>query len=61
MLIFSKRNALAKECEKWLKENGCAKEPVNVVTWLEIKGLLDESACEKLIKEIKEANNGKRS
>jgi len=40
-MIFSKRMALAKAFEKWADENGVAKTPASVVSFLYGHGLLD--------------------
>lgn len=51
MLIFSKRLALEKLFLKWAKENGAATTPLNVVTFLQINGLLNEERTEEFLTE----------
>lgn len=53
MLFFSERNNLAKLFEKWCKENNAAICSVNMVTFLETKGLLNEDKIKELLKEEK--------
>lgn len=53
MLFFSERNKLAKMFEEWCKENNYAICSVNCISFLQMKGLLDE----KKVKEV--LDNGK--
>lgn len=41
-MIFSKRYKLAKEFEKWCEETGSENHPLNVITYLDIKGHLKD-------------------
>lgn len=53
-MIFSKRMALAKAFEKWADENGVAKTPASVVTFLYGYGLLNVDAAGQFILEHSE-------
>lgn len=50
-MIFSKRMALAKAFEKWADENGVAKTPASVVTFLYGYGVLDVQASFRIIEQ----------
>ena len=50
MLFFSERNKIAKMFEEWCKENNCAICSVNCITFLAMKGLLDENKIKEVIK-----------
>lgn len=42
MLLFSQRHALEKLFIKWAEENGVAKTPLSVISFLQINELLDK-------------------
>ena len=46
-MLFSKRYALAKEFEEWRKVNNADDSTINVITFLQTKGLLkDNTDCD---------------
>lgn len=53
MLFFSERNKIAKRFETWCKENNIAICSVNCITFLEMKGLLDENKVKEVLKDEK--------
>ena len=42
MMLFNRRNDLAREFENWAEENNLAKSAVNVISYLYAKGLLKD-------------------
>lgn len=42
MMLFNRRNDLAREFEKWAEENKLAKSAVNVISYLYANGLLKD-------------------
>ena len=50
-MIFSKRMALATVFEKWADENGVAKTPASVVTFLYGHGMLDAQKAFRIIEQ----------
>ena len=54
ILWFKDRHKLVKIFEKWCKENDAdANDKTNFVTWLNMKGLLNEDEVHKFLKEDK--------
>lgn len=54
LMIFSKRMALAKAFEKWADENGVAKTPASVVSFLYGHGMLDVQKAFRIIEQYGE-------
>lgn len=42
MMLFNRRNKLAKDFENWAEENNLAKSAVNVISYLYAEGLLKD-------------------
>ena len=56
LFLYSDRHKLGKQFEKWAKENKAAIVPENVITWLHIEGLLNESKIKEHLKKCTKAD-----
>lgn len=56
MFIFSQRKYIADLFVEWAKSNNAAIEPINVITWLYTKNLLNEENVTKLLEKEKMEN-----
>ena len=57
MIFYGDRARIADEFERWAQERGAQSCPLNVVTFLMSRGLLDEERAVEYLKELEAEDN----